>query len=178
MLSNWEKKTRYFFTSSCALGLVCKRKIYIYIYIYICISAPSQLPIVTSNVMSPFFCQGCRLCMSVDFLAWIMMFRSSMVMLSYVDAKSSALLRRSWLMDGQNSSMSKQIKLRCCLFFMDLNHPIAEAVFFHWLKLAVLMILLLILSRILLLSFPISDLVGLISRQDKYIYIYGVIQQN
>ena len=68
--------------------------------------------------------------------------------------------------------MSKQIKLRCCLFFMDLNHPIAEAVFFHWLNLAVLMILLLILSRILLLIFPISDLVGLISRHDKYIYIY------
>ena len=34
---------------------------------------------------------------------------------------------------------------------MDLNHPIAEAVLFHWLNLAVLMILLLILSRILLL---------------------------
>ena len=82
--------------------------------------------------------------------------------------------------------MSKQIKLRCCLFFRDLNHPIAEAVFFHWLNLAVLMILLLILSTILLLIFPISDLVGLISRQDIhtyiyiyiYIYIYGVIQQN
>ena len=56
--------------------------------------------------------------------------------------------------------MSKQIKLRCCLFFMDLNHSIAEAVLFHWLNLAVLMILLLILSRILLLILPISDLVG------------------
>ena len=64
------------------------------------VSAPSKLPIVTSNVVSPFFCQGCCLCMSVDFFAWIMMFRSSMVMLSCVDAKSSALLRRSWLMDG------------------------------------------------------------------------------
>ena len=61
--------------------------------------------------------------------------------------------------------MSKQIKLRCCLFFMDLNHSIAEAVLFHWFNLAVLMILLLILSRILLLILPISDLVGLISRQ-------------
>ena len=61
--------------------------------------------------------------------------------------------------------MSKQIKLRCCLFFMDLNHSITEAVFFHWLNLAALMILLLILSRILLLILPISDLVGLISRQ-------------
>ena len=61
--------------------------------------------------------------------------------------------------------MSKQIKLRCSLFFMDLNHTITEAVFFHWLNLAALMILLLILSRILLLILPISDLVGLISRQ-------------
>ena len=31
--------------------------------------------------------------------------------------------------------MSKQIKLRCCLFFMDLNHSIAEAVLFHWFEL-------------------------------------------
>ena len=37
--------------------------------------------------------------------------------------------------------------------------------FFHWLNLAAVMILLLILSRILLLILPISDLVGLISRQ-------------
>ena len=64
------------------------------------VSEPSKLLIVTSNVVSPFFCQGCCLCMSADFLAWIMMFRSSIVMLSYVDAKSSALLRRSWLMEG------------------------------------------------------------------------------
>ena len=70
--------------------------------------------------------------------------------------------------------MSKQIKLRCCLFFRDLNHPIAEAVFFHWLNLAVLMILLLILSRILLLIFPISDLVGLISRQVGLLAKFGL----
>ena len=62
--------------------------------------------------------------------------------------------------------MSKQIKLRCCLFFMDLNHPIAEAVLFHWLNLAVLMILLLILSRILLLIIYI------------YIYIYILLYIN
>ena len=71
-------------------------------------------------------------------------------------------------------SMSKQIKLRCCLFFRDLNHPIAEAVFFHWLNLAVLMILLLILSKILLLIFPISDLVGLISRQVGLLAKFGL----
>ena len=37
------------------------------------------------------------------------MFRSSMVTLSHLDAKSSALLRRSLLMEGKNLSMSKQI---------------------------------------------------------------------
>ena len=36
---------------------------------------------------------------------------------------------------------------------MDLNHSIAEGVFFHWLNLAVLMILLLIVLGILLLIF-------------------------
>ena len=33
----------------------------------------------------------------MEFLAWIIMFLSSVVML---EAKSSALFRRSWLMDG------------------------------------------------------------------------------
>ena len=70
--------------------------------------------------------------------------------------------------------MSKQIKLRCCLFFMDLNHSIEEAVLFHWLNLAVLMILLLILSRILLLILPISDLVGLTSRQVGLLAKFGL----
>ena len=70
--------------------------------------------------------------------------------------------------------MSKQIKLRCCLLFMDLNHLIAEVVLFHWLNLAVLMILLLVLSRILLLILPISDLVGLISRQVGLLAKFGL----
>ena len=37
--------------------------------------------------------------------------------------------------------MSKQIKLRCCLFSMALNHSITDAVFFHWLNLDALAIL-------------------------------------
>ena len=48
------------------------------------------------------------------------------------------------------------------VFLMALNHSITDAVFFHWLNLDVLVILLLILSRIVLLILPISDLVGLI----------------
>ena len=48
---------------------------------------------------------------------------------------------------------------------MDLNHSINDAVFFHWLNMDALVILLLILSRIVLLILPISDLVGLISWQ-------------
>ena len=54
----------------------------------------------------------------------------------------------------------KANKLWCCLFLMALNHSIADAVFFHWLNLDVLVILLLILPRIVLLILPISDLVG------------------
>ena len=58
--------------------------------------------------------------------------------------------------------MSKQIKLYWCLFSIFLNQSITDVVFFHWLKLVVLLILLLILSRMSLLILPISDLVGLI----------------
>ena len=36
----------------------------------------------------------------MEFFAWIIMFLSSVVMLSQLEAKSSALFRRSWLMDG------------------------------------------------------------------------------
>ena len=57
---------------------------------------------------------------------------------------------------------------------MDLKHSIAEAVSFHWLNLAVLIILLLILSSIPLLIFPISDLVGLISRQVGLLARFGL----
>ena len=59
--------------------------------------------------------------------------------------------------------MSKQIKLYWCLFSIFLNQSITDVVFFHWLKLVVLLILLLILSRMSLLILPISDLVGLIN---------------
>ena len=31
--------------------------------------------------------------------------------------------------------MSKQMKLNCCLFSIDLNQLITAAVFFHWLRL-------------------------------------------
>ena len=36
----------------------------------------------------------------MELLAWIMMFLSCVVMLSWAEVKSSALLRRSWLIDG------------------------------------------------------------------------------
>ena len=63
------------------------------------VSAPSKLPIVTSNAVFPFFCQGCCLWIKMEFLAWVIMFLSSAVIFSWAEAKSSALLRRSWLMD-------------------------------------------------------------------------------
>ena len=64
------------------------------------VSTPSKLPIVTSNAVFPFFCQGCCLWIKMEFLAWVIMFLSSAVIFSWAEAKSSALLRRSWLMDG------------------------------------------------------------------------------
>ena len=70
--------------------------------------------------------------------------------------------------------MSKQTKVLCCLFSIDLNHSITEAEFFHWCNFDTLVILLLILSRISLLTLPISDLVGLISRQVGFLAKFGL----
>ncbi len=67
--------------------------------------------------------------------------------------------------------MSKQIKVWCCLFSIVLNHSISKEEFFHWLNLDTLVILLLILSRISLLTCPISDLVGLIRRQVGLLFV-------
>ena len=52
------------------------------------------------------------------------------------------------------------------LFRMFLNHSNTACEFFHWLTCTEERTSLLILSRIILLSFPMSDLDGLISRHD------------
>ena len=57
---------------------------------------------------------------------------------------------------------------------MAWNHSITEEEFFHWLNLDALVILLLILSGISLLILPISDLVGLISRQVGLLAKFGL----
>ena len=57
---------------------------------------------------------------------------------------------------------------------MALNHSIKDVVFFYWLNLDALVILLLILSRIVLLILPISDLVGLISQQVGLLAKFGL----
>ena len=61
--------------------------------------------------------------------------------------------------------MSKQMKLKRCLFLIDLKQSITAAVFLQWCKLCFFAILLLMRSRIFLLTFPISDFVGLMSLQ-------------
>ena len=61
--------------------------------------------------------------------------------------------------------MSKQMKLKRSLFSIDLNQSITAAVFLHWCKLRFFAIVLLMRSRIFLLTFPISDSVGLVSLQ-------------
>ena len=57
--------------------------------------APSKLPMVTSKVLELFFCHCCCLLVRSEFFAWMMMFLSSAVIFSYIEAKSSALFRRS-----------------------------------------------------------------------------------
>ena len=57
--------------------------------------------------------------------------------------------------------MSKQMKLRRCLLLIDLNQSITA----YWLLLCFVVIVLLMRSRIFLLTFPISDFVGLMSLQ-------------
>ena len=61
--------------------------------------------------------------------------------------------------------MSKQMKLRRCLLLIDLNQSITAPVYFHWCKLCFFVIVLLMRSRIFLLTFPISDFVKLMSLQ-------------
>ena len=59
--------------------------------------------------------------------------------------------------------MSKEMKV--CLFFsfIALNHSMTAVELLHWLKRELDRISLFILSRIILLIFPSSDLAGLIS---------------
>ena len=67
--------------------------------------------------------------------------------------------------------ISKQMKLRLSFFLMFLNHSITDAVLFHWLILVALIILVLILSKICLLIFPISDLVGYVCMYVLIMYV-------
>ena len=61
--------------------------------------------------------------------------------------------------------MSKQMKRKHSLCSIDLNQSITATVFLHWCKLCFFAIVLLMRSRIFLLTFPISDSVGLMSLQ-------------
>ncbi len=60
--------------------------------------------------------------------------------------------------------MSNEIKLCLCFSLMLPNHSITFWVFFHWFKFRIFLKLELILSRMILLSFPDSLFAGLISR--------------
>ena len=70
--------------------------------------------------------------------------------------------------------MSKQMKLNCCLFSIDLNQLITAVVFFHWLRLCFFAIELLMRSRMFLLILPISDFVELMSLQVGLIAKFGL----
>ncbi len=60
--------------------------------------------------------------------------------------------------------MSNEIKLCLCFSLILPNHSITFWVFFHWFKFRIFLKLELILSRMILLSFPDSLFAGLISQ--------------
>ena len=56
--------------------------------------------------------------------------------------------------------MSKQMKLNCCLFSIDLNQLITAVVFSHWLRLCFFAIVLLMRSRLFFADFAYIGLIG------------------
>ena len=85
----------------------------------------------------------------------------------YTFTNLRAAFSRSYEIEGQNSMMSKQIKVCLSFFPKLLNHSITEAEFFHWLTSVLDLTLLIMLSRIFLLTTPISLFVGFISRHGR-----------
>ena len=55
----------------------------------------------------------------------------------------------------------------CFLLVIFSNHLMTSDVFFHWFTLVLLMMAWLILSKIVLLIFPMSDFEGFISRNES-----------
>ena len=111
-----------------------------------------------------FFRHVSRPLKSREFLAWMMICFSSPVISSNSDAKSSAFVSNSSVIDGYKSTTSNSIKAWEGLLGMCLCQLITASLFFHCITVVASTTLLLMRSRILLLMMPISDLAGLSKR--------------
>ena len=120
-------------------------------------SAPSKLPIVTSNMLLWFFLvQAVSLSNKSDFRQCIIMSMSlSLIVVNFL-ANEIASERRDSVMDESKLSMSNEANECFCMSGMLVNQLITSDVIFHWLSFVIFLIFELILSRICLLTFPSS----------------------
>ena len=128
-------------------------------------SAPSKLPIVTSNMLLWFFLvQAVSLSNKSDFRQCIIMSMSlSLIVVNFL-ANEIASERRDSVMDESKLSMSNEANECFCMSGMLVNQLITSDVFFHWLSFVIFLIFELILSRICLLTFPSSLFAGFMRR--------------
>ena len=128
-------------------------------------SAPSKLPIVTSNMLLWFFLvQAVSLSNKSDFRQCIIMSMSlSLIVVKFL-ANEIASERRDSVMDESKLSMSNEANECFCMSGMLVNQLITSDVIFHWLSFVIFLIFELILSRICLLTFPSSLFAGFMRR--------------
>ena len=81
----------------------------------------------------------------------------------YFEVNASAFLSSSSVIEGQNSTMSKQINECNGLSGILLNYSMTTLVFFHWFRPVATTTLELILCKMILLMAPISDFAGFIN---------------
>ena len=128
-------------------------------------SAPSKLPIVTSNMLLWFFLvQAVSLSNKSDFRQCIIMSMSLLLIVVKFLANEIASERRDSVMDESKLSMSNEANECFCMSGMLVNQLITSDVFFHWLSSVIFPIFELILSRICLLTFPSSLFAGFMRR--------------
>ena len=98
-------------------------------------SAPSKLPIVTSNMLLWFFLvQAVSLSNKSDFRQCIIMSMSlSLIVVKFL-ANEIASERKDSVMDESKLSMSNEANECFCMSGMLVNQLITSDVFFHWLS--------------------------------------------
>ena len=124
--------------------------------------APSYALIVTSNRFPSLIIQGFSLLNKSDFLAWYIIYMSSLLISVIYFAKLIALVNSFSDIDGWNSFISKIANLYLFLSGILRKHSITSLVSFHWLILRESLSWWFILSRMFLLIRSISFFAGLI----------------